>query len=112
MPRRRAAQVTEEVRNGQKVTVSLESGHQVTWAEEDNYLFPMSRLQDDLRYWVRNRKSPFPRVFPRRQSQLETAYSVAALSHHLRPLSSADRSCAHLAFTCAIRCVTTSIRQT
>ena len=60
-----AVQVTEEVRDGQRVTVSLESGHQVTWAEEDNYLFPMSRLQDDLRYWVRNRKSCGSRGFGR-----------------------------------------------
>ena len=49
-------QVTEEMRDGQKVTVSLESGHQVSWAEEDNYVFPMSRLRDDLRYYVKNRE--------------------------------------------------------
>ena len=49
--------MTEEVRDGQRVTVSLESGHQVTWAEEDNYIFPMSRLRDDLRYWVTKRES-------------------------------------------------------
>lgn len=45
-------QVTDEVRDGRKVTVSQESGHEVTWAEEDNYVFPMSKVQDELQHWV------------------------------------------------------------
>ncbi|XP_043216822.1 methionine--tRNA ligase, mitochondrial-like isoform X2 [Amphibalanus amphitrite] len=81
-------QVTEEVRGGQKVTVSLESGHQVTWAEEDNYLFPMSRLRDDLRYWVRNHVTVRPAKFGRLlESWLDAELPDLSVS---RPVSRLD----------------------
>uniref|UniRef100_A0A182LZ77 Methionine--tRNA ligase, mitochondrial n=1 Tax=Anopheles culicifacies TaxID=139723 RepID=A0A182LZ77_9DIPT len=32
---------------------SLESGHPVEWTEEENYMFRLSRYQDDVRYWVK-----------------------------------------------------------
>lgn len=37
--------------NGEKV--SLESGHRVQWAEEENYLFKLSEYQDDVIYWAK-----------------------------------------------------------
>lgn len=35
-----------------KVLVSAESGHPVEWTEEENYIFKLSRFQDDLRHWI------------------------------------------------------------
>ncbi|XP_312573.5 methionine--tRNA ligase, mitochondrial [Anopheles gambiae] len=32
---------------------SLESGHPVEWTEEENYMFRLSRYQDDVRHWVK-----------------------------------------------------------
>lgn len=32
---------------------SLESGHPVEWTEETNYMFSLSKLQDDVLYWVK-----------------------------------------------------------
>uniref|UniRef100_A0A182IYZ3 Methionine--tRNA ligase, mitochondrial n=1 Tax=Anopheles atroparvus TaxID=41427 RepID=A0A182IYZ3_ANOAO len=33
---------------------SSESGHPVEWTEEQNYMFRLSRFQDDVRYWVKS----------------------------------------------------------
>lgn len=32
---------------------SLESGHPVEWTEEQNYMFRLSKLQDDVLYWLK-----------------------------------------------------------
>lgn len=32
---------------------SLESGHPVEWTEEQNYMFRLSKLQDDIIYWLK-----------------------------------------------------------
>jgi methionyl-tRNA synthetase len=39
--------------DGSEIRVSSESGHRVEWMEEENYLFKLSRFQDDLKYWIR-----------------------------------------------------------
>lgn len=38
--------------NGKKVRVSIESGNPVEWADEKNYMFRLSNLQEDLIYWL------------------------------------------------------------
>lgn len=35
------------------VKVSIESGHPVEWTEEENYMFKLSKYQDDVIYWVK-----------------------------------------------------------
>lgn len=37
---------------GEKMLVSAESGHPVQWTEEDNYVFKLSRFQEDLKNWL------------------------------------------------------------
>ena len=37
--------------NGQRY--SLESGHPVEWTEEQNYMFRLSKFQDDVIYWLK-----------------------------------------------------------
>ncbi|XP_053670317.1 methionine--tRNA ligase, mitochondrial [Anopheles nili] len=39
--------------NEQGEKFSLESGHPVEWTEEENYMFRLSRYQDDVRHWVK-----------------------------------------------------------
>ncbi|XP_037077988.1 methionine--tRNA ligase, mitochondrial-like [Pollicipes pollicipes] len=82
------SQVTEEVRDGKKVAISSESGHVVTWAEEENYVFPMSRMRDDLRHWVRNHLDVRPAKFGRLlESWLEADLPDLSVS---RPVSRLD----------------------
>ncbi|XP_066437122.1 methionine--tRNA ligase, mitochondrial [Eleutherodactylus coqui] len=50
---------------GQKVRVSLESGHQVHWMSEENYMFRLSQLRPKLLDWLRTEPihpSPFLRI--------------------------------------------------
>lgn len=37
---------------GENFKVSIESGHPVEWTEEENYLFKLSKFQDDVIRWV------------------------------------------------------------
>ncbi|KAG8447690.1 hypothetical protein GDO86_014988 [Hymenochirus boettgeri] len=37
---------------GKKIRVSLESGHQVHWVSEENYMFRLSSLRPDLLQWL------------------------------------------------------------
>lgn len=46
------SQVRREERDGNTVTVSAESGHELVWTEEDNYVFLLSRLRDELKRWA------------------------------------------------------------
>ncbi|XP_060807023.1 methionine--tRNA ligase, mitochondrial [Amyelois transitella] len=46
--------VKDEVRNGETVKVSLESGHRVEWTEEINYMFRLSAFKNDLQEWLKN----------------------------------------------------------
>lgn len=47
------SQLTEVVRDDQKVLVSQESGHPVEWTEEENFMFKLSNFKDDLKYWLK-----------------------------------------------------------
>lgn len=42
-----------DAKKGEKV--SIESGHPVEWTEEENYMFKLSSLQDDVTYWIKQR---------------------------------------------------------
>lgn len=44
----------ETLPSGEKRIVSLESGHPCDWTEEQNYMFRLSKFQDDLKYWLKN----------------------------------------------------------
>ncbi|XP_075986597.1 methionyl-tRNA synthetase, mitochondrial [Anticarsia gemmatalis] len=46
--------VKDEIRNGEQVKVSVESGHKVEWTEETNYMFRLSAFKTHLREWLRN----------------------------------------------------------
>lgn len=41
--------------NEQKEKVSAESGHPVKWIEESNYMFRLSKVQNEIEYWIKNR---------------------------------------------------------
>lgn len=41
--------------NEKKEKVSAESGHPVKWVEESNYMFKLSKLHEQLEYWIRSR---------------------------------------------------------
>ncbi|CAH0401717.1 unnamed protein product [Chilo suppressalis] len=43
----------DEVINGEKVKVSLESGHRVEWTEETNYMFRLSAFKTHLLDWLK-----------------------------------------------------------
>ncbi|XP_005090898.1 methionine--tRNA ligase, mitochondrial [Aplysia californica] len=46
--------VEEQTRaDGTKLTISKESGHPVTWMEENNYMFKLSHFQQDLLHWLK-----------------------------------------------------------
>ncbi|XP_048507080.1 methionine--tRNA ligase, mitochondrial isoform X2 [Athalia rosae] len=49
--------------NGETVKVSIESGHPVEWAEEDNYKFRLSVLQNDLKHWLKDENTVRPAKF-------------------------------------------------
>lgn len=36
------------------IKVSEESGHPVEWTEEVNYMFKLSKFQDDILYWIKS----------------------------------------------------------
>lgn len=42
----------KETDDGRKV--SVESGHPVEWTEEQNYMFRLSRFQDDVIKWIKS----------------------------------------------------------
>ncbi|KAI5641034.1 tRNA synthetases class I (M) domain-containing protein [Phthorimaea operculella] len=46
--------VKDDVRNGEKVKVSAESGHIVEWTEETNYMFRLSSFKSHLLEWLKN----------------------------------------------------------
>ncbi|XP_049880646.1 methionine--tRNA ligase, mitochondrial [Pectinophora gossypiella] len=46
--------VRDELRNGEQVKVSLESGHVVEWTEETNYMFRLSAFKTHLQEWLKN----------------------------------------------------------
>lgn len=48
--------------NGSKIKVSLESGHQVEWTRETNYLFRLSALQTQLLDWYKQ-NGKYPLMF-------------------------------------------------
>lgn len=35
------------------VKISIESGHPVQWTEEINYMFKLSKFQNDVIYWIK-----------------------------------------------------------
>lgn len=41
--------------NEKKEKVSAESGHPVKWTEENNYMFKLSKFQEDIEYWIKRR---------------------------------------------------------
>lgn len=45
--------VKEEIRNGEQVKVSIESGHRVEWTEETNYMFRLSAFKTHLQSWLK-----------------------------------------------------------
>jgi methionyl-tRNA synthetase len=42
---------------------SLESGHPVEWTSEENYMFKLSKYQDDIIYWARHENRIAPQKF-------------------------------------------------
>ncbi|XP_043912953.1 methionine--tRNA ligase, mitochondrial isoform X2 [Protopterus annectens] len=51
------SQVTDVTdKNGNPVKVSLESGHQVEWTKEENYMFRLSEFRPLLLNWLHNKK--------------------------------------------------------
>ncbi|KAJ6663256.1 hypothetical protein lerEdw1_010392 [Lerista edwardsae] len=60
-----AAQVTERPdARGQRCMVSLESGHQVHWTKEKNYMFKLSEFREPLLQWLQgNRLAITPEPF-------------------------------------------------
>ncbi|XP_026322867.1 methionine--tRNA ligase, mitochondrial [Hyposmocoma kahamanoa] len=62
------AHVRDEVRNGQTVKVSAESGHKVEWTEETNYMFRLSAFKSHLQEWLKNDGVITPNKF---QKQLQ-----------------------------------------
>lgn len=49
--------------DGSTIKVSKASGHVVTWSEENNYLFKLSDLQQNLLHWLNSQKPIFPQQF-------------------------------------------------
>ncbi|CAH0597613.1 unnamed protein product [Chrysodeixis includens] len=45
--------VRDEVRDGETVKVSIESGHKVEWTEESNYMFRLSAFKTHLQNWLK-----------------------------------------------------------
>lgn len=41
--------------NEKKEKVSAESGHPVKWIEESNYMFRLSKLHEQVEYWIKSR---------------------------------------------------------
>ncbi|XP_066523482.1 methionine--tRNA ligase, mitochondrial [Hoplias malabaricus] len=58
-------QVTEATDSvGREIKVSTESGHQVEWMKEDNYLFRLSDFRTELQHWLKgNPKAVRPEKF-------------------------------------------------
>ncbi|KAF9409341.1 hypothetical protein HW555_011285, partial [Spodoptera exigua] len=46
--------VKDELRDGENVKVSIESGHKVEWTEETNYMFRLSAFKSHLKQWLQN----------------------------------------------------------
>ncbi|NWU92818.1 SYMM protein, partial [Upupa epops] len=52
---------------GRPCKVSLETGHQVHWTKEENYMFRLSTFRDPLRQWLQdNPRAVFPEPFYQR----------------------------------------------
>ncbi|CAL4143700.1 unnamed protein product, partial [Meganyctiphanes norvegica] len=49
--------------NGETQHISIESGHQVEWSRENNYMFKLSHFQNDLKYWLRDENRVRPKRF-------------------------------------------------
>lgn len=39
--------------SGNKILVSVESGHPLEWTEEQNYMFKLNSFKDDILKWLR-----------------------------------------------------------
>lgn len=48
---------------GKVIKVSSESGHVVEWNSESNYMFSLSKFEDDLKYWLKCDNRVKPRRF-------------------------------------------------
>lgn len=46
-------QIKEEIKDGEKINVSLDSGHKVEWTEEENYMFRLSAFKSHLQKWLK-----------------------------------------------------------
>nr|XP_049705256.1 methionine--tRNA ligase, mitochondrial [Helicoverpa armigera] len=60
--------VKDEVRDGENVKVSIESGHKVEWTEETNYMFRLSAFKVHLKNWLKTDGVITPSKF---QTQLQ-----------------------------------------
>lgn len=49
-------------RTGEMIKVSAESGHPVEWTEEQNYMFGLSKLADQVKQWILKGTCAFFRV--------------------------------------------------
>ncbi|VEN35851.1 unnamed protein product [Callosobruchus maculatus] len=50
--------------NGDKMLVSLETGHSVEWTKEENYMFKLNSFQDDLIHWLKSDENLVrPKIF-------------------------------------------------
>ncbi|KAJ0170704.1 hypothetical protein K1T71_013476 [Dendrolimus kikuchii] len=64
--------VKDEIKDGEKVKVSIESGHRVEWTEEANYMFRLSAFKTHLREWLQNEGVISPSKFQKQlQEQLD-----------------------------------------
>lgn len=67
--------VKDEVRDGENVKVSIESGHKVEWTEETNYMFRLSAFKSHLQQWLKNDGVITPSKF---QKQLQEMLATDA----------------------------------
>lgn len=55
-------QTTKQVIDGKEVRLDS-SGNTLTWSEEDNYMFRLSAVQDDILRWLKEKKPVVPEKF-------------------------------------------------
>ncbi|XP_048001718.1 methionine--tRNA ligase, mitochondrial [Leguminivora glycinivorella] len=64
------AHTKEILHNGRKVKVSVESGHEVEWTEEPNYMFRLSAFREHLQRWLKTDGVITPSKFQKQLQEL------------------------------------------
>ncbi|KAI3646185.1 hypothetical protein MP228_009113 [Amoeboaphelidium protococcarum] len=71
--------------DGNKIKVSVESGRQVEWIQEDNYMFKLSEFKDRLIKWITGGDNERSVIYP--QSQRNLILSLLQSADGLKDLS-------------------------